>query len=151
MSQLFRIILCPVDFDDNSIAALDLACKLAAQNQARLYILHVAAMPIAASQLTPIPLEPYPVWEHDARVRLERTARERLEGRVLYEVVTRSGLPGPVILDVQEELGADLIVMATHGRSGLGHLLLGSVAEKVVRESPKPVLVVRPPGVAKAA
>lgn len=145
MSQLFRRILCPVDFDDNSIAALDLACKLAAQNKATLYVLHVAATPIAASKLAPIPLEPYPVWEHDARVRLERIAREHLEGQVLYEVVTRSGIPGSVILDVEKELGADLVVMATHGRSGIGHLLLGSVAEKVVRESLKPVLVVSPP------
>ncbi len=144
MAQLFRKILCPVDFDDNSLQALELACKLAAQNEASICLLHVVPIPMTATQLPPIPLEPYPVWERDAKARLEQIAHDRLEGKVKYEIVTRSGLPGPTILAAEGELGADLVVMATHGRTGLGHLLLGSVAERVVRESLKPVLVVRP-------
>jgi hypothetical protein len=67
MPQLFRKILCPVDFDDNSMAALDLACKVAAQNDAALCLMHVVPFPLAASEIGPLPSESLPGGRGDHR------------------------------------------------------------------------------------
>ena len=61
MTQTFRKILCPLDFDENSMSALELACKVAAQNDASLYIMHVVAMPPQATEMPPEVLKPFPV------------------------------------------------------------------------------------------
>lgn len=146
MERLFRKILCPVDFDDNSMAAPDLACKVAAQNDAALCLMHVVPFPLAAGEIGPLPSESLPVWEHNAQVKLEQIGRERIPSSVRCEIASRSGLPVEAIIGAETELGVDLIVMATHGRSrsAMGHFFLGSVAERVVRESLCPVLVVPP-------
>lgn len=145
MPEIFNKILCPVDFDDNSMAALDLACSLAAQNGAQLYLMHVDSFPIGATEIM-LPSEPIPAWEESSKLRLERIARERVPNTIRCEAVTRSGVPAEQIVRAEAELNIDLVVMATHGRSrsALGHFFLGSVAEQVVRESRCPVLV-RPP------
>lgn len=149
MSATFRRILCPIDFDDNSLAALDLACKLAAENGASLMLMHVVPFPIAATEIT-LPSDPIPVWEASAQARLERIRAERIPATLAAEIVTRSGVPAEIIVRTQAELDADLTVMATHGRtrSGVGRFFLGSVAEQVIRRALGPVLVVppRPPG-----
>jgi nucleotide-binding universal stress UspA family protein len=146
MPQLFRKILCPVDFDDNSMAALDLACKVAAQNDAALCLMHVVPFPLAASEIGPLPSESLPVWEHGAQVKLEQIGRERIPSSLRCEIASRSGPAVEAIIGAETELGVDLVVMATHGRSrsAVGHFFLGSVAERVVRESLCPVLVVPP-------
>ena len=72
-------------------------------------------------------------------------AREHLSGGICYEILTRVGGASAVILETAEAVGAELIVMATHGRTGLAHVLLGSVAERVVRHAPCPVPVTRLP------
>jgi len=131
--------LCPVSFDANSIAALDVASELAQGENATIYLLHVVPAPPIPS----VPLEPYPQTEHDARAKLQELAQARLEGKVKYEILARSGDPARIVIAVVEEVGADSIVMATHGRTGVSHFFLGSVAERVVRESPRPVLTVR--------
>lgn len=143
MAKLFNKILCPIDFDDNSMAALDLSCKIAARNEASLCLMHVVSIPVQA-QLTPLPLEPYEVWEKEARTKLDQIARDRIPANVPYEVVTRAGPIAQSILDAEASYGVDLVVMATHGhrRSAVDHFLLGSVAERVVRESKCPVLIV---------
>lgn len=152
MPRLFRKILCPVDFDDNSMAALDFGCRLAAQNDAAVVLIHVVPFPLAAAEIGPLPSEPLPVWEQEAKRKLERIARERIAAEIRIQIVTRSGAAAETIVGTTEEFGADLVVMATHGhsRSSLGHLVLGSVAERVVRESLRPVLVI-PPGPAKSS
>ncbi|MGO9058342.1 MAG: universal stress protein [Candidatus Binataceae bacterium] len=142
MKNIFKKILCPVDFDENSIAALDAARDLAVDPDARLYVLHVVRLVLAGF---PKELHSYPLTEHDARARLQDIARDHLEAKVRYEVLLRTGDPASVILRAVEELGVDSVVMATHGRTGLGHFVLGSVAETVVRESPRPVLTIRGP------
>jgi nucleotide-binding universal stress UspA family protein len=144
MKKLFDKILCPVDFDAPSMAALDFAREVAEQNGATLLVLHVAPLPISATEMSPIPQEPFPVWEQVAKARLEKVAIKYLEGRgVSYKIETRSGEAAIGILDQANELNADLIVMATHGRKGMSHFFIGSVAERVIRQSPRPVLVVR--------
>jgi nucleotide-binding universal stress UspA family protein len=75
MTQTFRKILCPLDFDENSMAALEVACKVAAQNDASLYIMHVVAMPPHATEMPPEALKLYPVWERDVKLKLESLGR----------------------------------------------------------------------------
>jgi nucleotide-binding universal stress UspA family protein len=145
MKQLFDKVLCAVDFDESSAAVLHFACEIARQNGATLCALHVAPLPLNATEFAPIPMDPYPVWEKTARAELEKLAAAHLEGRgVAYKIETRSGEAADGILIQAQEMDADLIVLATHGRKGLSHFLIGSVAERVIRRSPRPVLVVRP-------
>jgi universal stress protein A len=145
MPEIFRRILCPVDFDENSMAAVDLACVIAAQNGAQLYLMHVDPFPIGATEIM-LPSEPIPAWEEGSKLKLEKIAEERIPEAIASETVTRSGVPAEQIVRAVVELNIDLVVMATHGRerSAIGHFLLGSVAERVVRESPCPVLAVPP-------
>ena len=142
-TSIFSRILCPVDLE-HSFKALDFAIRLALQNGARLYVLNVAAIPIGATELSST-AQTEPFWEVTARKRLELMAEEKLVGVADgYELLTRSGEPAAGILAAQADIGADLTVMATHGRTGISHFFVGSVAERVVRESSCPVLTIRP-------
>ena len=144
MVPVFRQILCPVDFTANSLAALDYTALFAQQPGARLYLLHVV-------QTDPVHLQEElqhtttNEWlaERIAKDRLDTIAKERFGDRFPYNVLVRDGEPASVILDTAMEVEAQLIVMATHGRAGLSHFFLGSVAERVVREASCPVLTVR--------
>lgn len=141
MAKSFQRILCPEDFDDNSMAALDYACRLASENDAMLYVLHVIFIPLTSPSL---PLEQYPpVSEGPAKVHLENVARDHLFGKARYETLVHTGKAADVVIKAAEDINADLIVMATHGRTGITRLFLGSVAEQVVRESRRPVLTIR--------
>ena len=135
----FKRILCPVDFDPNSLQALQLASELAQERNATLHLLHVVAMPPG-----PEVALPFGKMETAARSRLERHARQIVNGNASYEVEVLMGDPAVEVLQAAKRLRANLIVMATHGRKGLRHLILGSVAEHVVREAPCPVLTVKP-------
>jgi nucleotide-binding universal stress UspA family protein len=150
--KLFEKILCAVDFDESSSVVLHFARELALQNGGTLCVLHVAPIPLNATEFSPISMDPYPVWEKSARAELERLAAAHLGGRgVSYKIETRSGEAADGILAQAEEIEADLIVLATHGRRGVSHFLIGSVAERVIRSATRPVLVVRPKGDAAAA
>lgn len=145
MAKFFKKILCPIDFDRNSLAALDYARDLAKEQDAILHVLHVIFIPMVSPGF---PGEPYPVVsEEPSKLELLQIAREHLDGKVRYELVTRRGRPAECINRAAEDLGADLIVMATHGKTGVARLVLGSVAEHVVRDASRPVLTIRPHGV----
>jgi nucleotide-binding universal stress UspA family protein len=75
---------------------------------------------------------------------LREAAAQILGQSVAYETVVKGGIPESSIIEAVSELNIDLIVMASHGRTGLAHLVLGSVAEEVVRLAPCPVMVVKP-------
>ncbi|MBI3304102.1 MAG: universal stress protein [Deltaproteobacteria bacterium] len=148
MSHLFLRILSPVDFHENSLAALEYATQFARQYDATVYLLHV--VPTDELHLHREVYRPEAgggadvVWaEKVAKEKLEEIARERLSGGIRYEILTRVGDAAKIILETAEEVGAELIVMATHGRTGISHFFLGSVAERVVREAPCPVLTIR--------
>jgi nucleotide-binding universal stress UspA family protein len=143
VAGIFSKILCPIDFEQDSMEALELACRLAKQNSATVYLLTVIGVPIAATELPPVALYPNPAVEAVSRDRLKAIAQEKLPG-VPHAVFVASGNAAPEILNLSAEQGIDLIVMGTHGRRGVPHFLLGSVAERVVRESPVPVLTIRP-------
>jgi universal stress protein A len=139
----FKKILCPMELDENSLFALDCAGDLARQSGATLYLLHVPRIP-APDMDVPVAIGPHPHWEVAAERSLKEIADKRLGDGVAYEIIVRQGIPETVILEVAAELEADLIVMATHGRTGLAHFILGSVAESVIREADCPVLTIKP-------
>jgi len=148
MAQLFRKILCPVDFDENSMTALDLACKVAAQNDASLCLMHVIPFPVAPLAPGDVGAVPssFPVWEQEATVKLEQIGQERIPSTIRREFVSEIGLPAEVIVRTAAERHVDMVIMGTHGRSrsAVGHFFIGSVAERVVRESLCAVLIVPP-------
>jgi universal stress protein A len=139
----FQTILSPIQFNDsNSLEALRMARRLAVENQARMVVLHV--FPKLVEPDLPGYQDLFPKDEGEACRKLEKLAGAYLpEGS--YEAMIKSGDPAQVIISVAREIGADLIVIATHGRRGLAHLIMGSVTEKVVREAPCTVLTIRPP------
>lgn len=142
MTFPYKRILCPVDFDDNSLHAVEEASALARGGIGRLLLLHVIQInPLATEGFVLAKL--YDSQEKYAREKLDQIKQERLAG-VECEILIEWGNPADVILAMEKSLAPDLVVMATHGRKGFTLLVLGSVAEKVVRESITPVLTVRP-------
>lgn len=149
----WKTILVPHDFSPGAERALDLACELASRLDARLVLGHVTTLPagLDADAMVKDPDTARLVPAEDlarasARRKLAETG-ERLHAsgvKVETRVAIAEVVPG--ILALADECDADLIAMGTHGRSGLEHLLLGSVAEKVIRKSPIPVLTARAEG-----
>jgi CBS domain-containing protein len=141
MSYPYRRILSPIDFDDNSLAALDVAAQIARDNDGLVLLFHVVPMIVAPTD-TPVYIDIYKGQEEAARAKLKEIATQRLRG-VRHELVTHMGEPSGSILSAARHHAADLIVMATHGRRGLSRVVLGSIAEMVLRNAPCPVLCVR--------
>lgn len=148
MESPLKKIICPVDFSEPSERALAQAVSLAKLNEAELTILTVVQpMPATIggegtllSELRPLPdLMADTAQEYLAKMR-ERYCGDILERTDLQVAV---GIPFVEIVRAAREAEADLIVMGSHGRTGLEHLLIGSVAERVVRKAPCSVLVVR--------
>jgi glycine betaine transporter len=136
-------ILCAVDFDEYAAAILRIATAITKESNATLYVLHIARVP-ARDQDVPLPFDDDPLWEREAREWLEELMEQNAIAGLQYELIVKSGLPDLDIVRTATELAADLIVMATHGRSGFSHLVIGSVAEHVIREAACPVLTLRP-------
>jgi nucleotide-binding universal stress UspA family protein len=140
-------VLVPTDFSDASESALRYGKALATAFGATLHVVHVIEEPYGQ----PWAVEAYGFslaslqeeWIKDARARLTDSLTE--EERTALKAVTTTVLGHPVmeILRYANERAIDLIVMGTHGRGPLGHVVLGSVAERVVRKAPCPVLTVR--------
>jgi nucleotide-binding universal stress UspA family protein len=140
-----RTILHPTDFSPRSEYAFRLAGSLARDHGARLVVLHVTSPPVVADGevLTEIATEGYKQAVWDAFRHLQESDPKIRELRVDTQLV--EGDPAAEILRVAEETGCDLIIMGTHGRTGLERVLMGSVAEQVVRKAPCPVLTVKAP------
>ena len=148
MAGRFSRILVPTDFGAASEAALACAKELARRFNSRLDVLHVVEDPMATGVWTP---DVYIAASAELREKLLRDADERLaavltdaerkEFSALTEV--RIGGAADTIGAFAREKTIDLIVMGTHGRRGLSHMFLGSVAERMVRTAPCPVLTVR--------
>ena len=141
-SSEIRVILHPTDFSVDSEAALRVARGLAHAQGARLIVLHVAALQVLMDGTT--------AAEVDPRVYTDALddVRKRVDGPDLkypVETMLRQGYDAEGITQTAEETGCDLIVMGTHGRTGLSRLLMGSVAENVLPKATCPVLVVKAP------
>jgi nucleotide-binding universal stress UspA family protein len=147
MAMDIRHILAPTDFSDYSKKALSDALDLAQTFGAKLSLLHVIEPP-------PYPIAGFvpPAVGADLLGDLKRQASAELaqvlsEGQWGTIEVTRAvaiGSPAQTIVETAEAEHVDLLVMATHSRTGLSHLLIGSVAERVIRTAPCPVLTIRP-------
>lgn len=132
MKEIFKSILCPIDFDELYLDALKLSKSLAQQNNAKLYLLNVKS-----------DFGSEHGWDAGGRASLQRHARTELGGQVPYEFMIRTGEVAAEILEAVQTFEADLIIIPTHGRRGLKKVLLGSVSERIIRESPVPVLTLR--------
>jgi nucleotide-binding universal stress UspA family protein len=135
-----KTILYATDFSEQAKFALRMACSLAADHGARLIMLHV--MPPATVGFG----EELTQWVYEDGVDHARSRLKDLEpNNQAIEVETRlqEGNPAAVIVDVARETGASLIVLGTHGRTGLSRILMGSIAEEVLRKAPCPVLTVK--------
>ena len=144
---MFTRILVPTDFSESSDAALTYAKALAERFGAVLHLVHVFDDPIMAGGFG---AEGYLAEAPDLAETMRHEAEERLAVRLTESErsrlrATSAMLSGPTahtIVDTARDRGFDLIVMGTHGRTGLAHALMGSVAERVVRTAPCPVLTV---------
>lgn len=143
-----KAILAPTDFSDASKEAVKTAHDLAQALQAELILVHVVnAVPPFPGNIAPtaagfnIDMYQRDLITHWGR-ELEAFARRIREGENKVLTLVREGDPGANIVELAEEEGVDLVVIATHGRTGLMRFVFGSVAEKVVRHSPCPVLVI---------
>ena len=140
--MIVKRILVPIDFSPHSRGALDYAIDFARAHRAELLMLHVVE-PIRNTRLMPdvsLILEDHRAQAAEQLAKLEKRTRQRFR-KCRSEI--HFGIPFEVIAEVAEKSKADLIVIATHGYSGLHHLILGSVAERVVRLAKCPVLTVR--------
>jgi len=143
--MIVQHVLVPIDFSATADQALTYAIALAQQLQARLTLLHVLDItPVTMDEMTAGVVTTYlDDLETDAQ-HLLQASRERVQRAGLQaESLLVQGTPTQTIVDTAGEQGVDLIIMGTHGRTGLAHVFLGSVAEHVVRQGPCPVLVVR--------
>jgi nucleotide-binding universal stress UspA family protein len=138
-------ILVPTDFSEDADQALNYAIELAQKLQARLTLLHVIYLATTAvGSLLAYSLEGYlQAMEAEAREQMQTLLKRVHQAGLQGETVMIHGVPFQAILDTAKKKAVDLIVMGTHGRTGLTHILMGSVAERVVRMTPCPVLVTR--------
>jgi nucleotide-binding universal stress UspA family protein len=156
MATYSYIVVVGVDYSETSDLAFDRAVELCRlQPHAALHVVNVAPMVLAAADIEHALSQDRGQREQDVEARLlgyieqkvqallarEQALPERIRGHVRWEV------PGEEIAQLAADLEADLVVVGTHGRRGLSRMLMGSVAEIVVRLAPCPVLVVRPKGV----
>jgi nucleotide-binding universal stress UspA family protein len=141
MAFPYRMILCPVDFDDNSLKALDRAAEIARHLNSKLALLHVIRIAVLPGEVPP-PLSLYEDQHKAAEAKLASIAREKLAG-FQYELHVYAGDVIGTISRLENQLQPDLLVMATHGRRGLARMFLGSVAEGVLRRATCPVLTIR--------
>jgi nucleotide-binding universal stress UspA family protein len=143
---VFPNILLPTDFSECSSEAAKVARSLAECFGSRITVLHVLDEPATLDPMFrgDIPLEML-------RTRMEQFARENMDaflarhfsGFVRFDTILATGIPYREIIGNAREAAADLVVIGTHGRTGVEHVIFGSTAEKVVRMSPCPVLSVR--------
>ena len=143
----FSRILAPTDLTAESLSAVAYAAHLARADDARLLVLTVPTSTAAlyAEFLPPLDLVGIDdAVEASAREHLERWARRNLGDQAGVSLQVRSGHASDTICKLAAEWNASLIVMATHGRKGLGHFALGSVTDQVLRDASCPVLTVNP-------
>lgn len=140
--MLPKLILVPTDFSANADQALDYACALAGKLGATVRLVHALASPPTGLQvaLSEEILENM-VAEH--REAVDKLASARRDLASIGDSIVEVGDPRDTIVGTAESLGVDLIVMGTQGRRGLSRVVMGSVAEDVIRHAPCPVLTVR--------
>lgn len=144
----FKVIVVPTDFSDHSLRALSYAIGLAEKYEASIRMLYVNEPALQVSDMAWVGVDERSLKnEHlkEARLNLERIVREQIPPHLPAAAEVRSGDAVDEIIRFAEEVDAGVIVMATHGRSGLSHVLMGSTAEQVIRKASCPVLTLKHP------
>jgi nucleotide-binding universal stress UspA family protein len=141
MAFPFRKILCPIDFDENSSNALEQAIEIARHFKAAVVLVHAAPL-VAQFGEDSLPGDLYQDQQKAALARLNEVAGRKLSG-IEHQTEVYTGDVAGSILAAVDQFQPDLLIMATHGRTGLAHFVLGSVAEAVVRRASCPVLTIR--------
>lgn len=141
-------ILCPTDFSTYSKHALKYALDFALEHNAKLYVVHVIpklSFPMGPGGVAYPVAEIYNEMEREAKNNLSRLIPKRFIEKIQVENIIIRGVPDQEIVKAAKKYGVNLIIIATHGRTGLSHAFLGSTAEKVVRTASCPVLCVKRP------
>jgi universal stress protein A len=142
-TQMFKKILCPIDFSDGSINALKHAVKMAVKDAADLYLIYVEDK-IDYEGLrfgTEYNLDSETIAKLDKK--LMNVIPEDVRDCIKAEILITAGTPADEILKAALDKEVDLVVMGTHGRTGIAHMVIGSVAESVIKKAPCPVLCIR--------
>ena len=143
-----NVIVVPTDFSEQSLSALDYAVGLAETYQARLKVVFVNEPGLKISDMAWVGVERRSMDEEqltEARRSIEKVVLDRIPLEVAADAEILHGDAVVKIIEYASDVNADLIVMATHGRTGMSHVLLGSVAEQVVRKAPCPVMTLKYP------
>ena len=137
-------ILVPIDFSEFSYKSLDYAAAFAGHSGAEIILLHVVPLTYVNTELVAFDFTEVSKQAADSSAELlEKIRRDRLDSTVEARIATRTGRPVEEIIGAARDFEADLIIMSTHGYTGLKHAFLGSTTENVVRFAPCPVLTVR--------
>jgi nucleotide-binding universal stress UspA family protein len=154
---MFKKILVPVDFSEPARKAYETAVPLARESGGEIVLLYVGDIPETPDALDPSMREVEKMYEDilkarltNARALLQRWMEDYQHQGVTVSDCLAEGVPFERIIEVASEIGADLIVLGTHGRHGLRRIIIGSTTERVVRLAPVPVLTVRADGVKSA-
>jgi glycine betaine transporter len=137
-------ILVPIDFSEQSEKAATAACALAAKTGATVHLLHAYVIPVESVGLALTVSQKYvEQFVSESKAQLQELVAKLCPNASVGPLLVESGDPREVIVHKAKDLNAELIVMGTHGRRGLIHAIMGSVAESVARSAPCSVLVVR--------
>lgn len=140
-------ILCPIDFSECSVYALSHAIDLSTKERASLHLLHVIETHISDMRdiVKQIDLLLDDKQTDNLRMRLTNLIPDNIRTNIHIQPIVEKGIPYVEIIKTAKDNQIDIIIMGTHGRTGLGHILIGSVAERVIRIAPCPVLSIRLP------
>ena len=148
METTINKVLVPIDFSDYSKSALRYAVNFAKSFDAEIILIYVVEPVIYPPDFSMGQIAMPSInteWDDRAKDELQKLAKSEIIGAVKVKTIIKTGKPFVEIIETAKEENVDLIIIATHGRSGVEHILFGSTAEKVVRKAPCPVLTLREP------
>ena len=148
MKPEIKKILVPIDFSDYSKNALKYAVNIVETFKAEMFLIYVVEPVIYPPDFSMGQIAIPSVnteWDERAKEELKKLAESEIPKEIKVQTIVKTGKPFIEIIDTATEKDIDLIVIATHGHSGMEHILFGSTAEKVVRKAPCPVLTLREP------
>jgi len=148
MEPNIKKVLVPIDFSDYSKAALRYAINFAKMFKAEMILVYVVEPVIYPPDFSMGQIAIPSInseWDTKAKEELDKLAKNEIPDSIKVTNLIKTGKPFLEVIDTATELDADIIIIATHGHTGVEHILFGSTAEKVVRKAPCPVLTLREP------
>ena len=143
MPREFKTILCPTDFSEESYRAVEYGLRFATVSDGSLLLAHIIHVPTGELYQPDGHVLTFDEAKRRALAQLQAVRQQRLKNYSKCEVLVEIGDPYEQLMAIAKQRKVDLIITATHGRTSLQHLVMGSVAEKIIRHAPCPVLVVR--------